>query len=218
VYDIASNTWDLSHPNMPVGVHHTACIVYKNELWVLGGRPDGINGKDGSQHTQIYNHLTKVWRTSATDPSIPHYPYAVAGTGPAVMYDGEFYIFGGGCKHSKFTNANSIFNETRILNPVTGVWRYGPNMLTPREAISPVLWAEKSKIYVVTSSRAMAWDFTGFNEALILDGANGTNSETTNPGDKPANIHTNDKSAAISATARVYSMLMALIAIVLLVL
>jgi len=221
VYDIASNTWDNSHPDMPLAVHHTAFIVYKDELWILGGRPDGMNGKLGSSQTQIYNPVTRVWRTSITDASIPHYPYPVAGTGPAVNYGGEFFIFGGGCMNSQYTNANNIFPYSRILNPETGVWRYGPNMLTPREAICPVLYAEKSKIYVVTSSRAMAWDFTAFNEALVLDalpGGAASGNPTETGANKPATVHTNNKSAAVPMVANVFSVMFSLLFIIVLVL
>jgi hypothetical protein len=194
VYDIASDTWDLNHPDMPEPVHHATPFVYNNELWIMGGRGSGAVGKEGTKTTQVYNPETKTWRSSLTDASIPTYPHPVTATGPAVKYGGEYFIFGGGAKNNPATNVNNIFPMVRILNPATGVWRYGPDMITPREAIWPVLY--KDRIFVVTSSRSMSWDYTGINEVLQLDAPVG--GEPTATGDSTGtadNVDTGDNVA-----------------------
>jgi hypothetical protein len=67
MYDLATDKWSYDHPNMPTPVHHATWFVWDNELWIMGGRISGQEGKDGVATTQIYNPQTKSWRTSDQD-------------------------------------------------------------------------------------------------------------------------------------------------------
>jgi len=184
-YDVASNTWDFTLPDMPIPVHHATYFVHNKEFYVMGGRGSGADGKKGIDTAQVYNPTSKTWRTSISDPTIPKLEMPRTATGPGVWYGDEIFILGGGAKSGIGANELDIFPQVSILNPYTKTWRRGPDMITPREAMNPVLYQKDgvAKIYATTSSRSMSWDYSGINEALILDGPIGghTNPPTTMP-------------------------------------
>ena len=64
-FNMETNTWTAQTP-MPIGLQEHACVFWQGEIYVIGGKMDGIH-----QNTQlndivyIYNLSTRVWRTGA---------------------------------------------------------------------------------------------------------------------------------------------------------
>ena len=66
--------------------------------------------------------------------------------GNAVFYGGEFYIMGGETWNGPGATSLGVYPQVDIYNPLTNTWRRGPDMITPRHGIFPVLY--QNRIYV----------------------------------------------------------------------
>ncbi len=99
---------------MPYGRHHSAAgtdgvkviiyrlcspllspNIYHFKFYIFGGR-DGKNTiSQGFADVQVFNPLTNIWSTSATDATIAPMLEGRGGAGAAVYIRGYFYVFGG---------------------------------------------------------------------------------------------------------------------------
>jgi len=120
--------------------------------------------------------------TSDTDPDkFTPLPWGMTATGNCVIYDDEIYIMGGGAMENPYANpVTHILPQTHIYNPTTKEWKLGPNMITPREAISPILHG--NKIFVFGSSPSMAWDYSNVVEHLLIEDVPASSIMTEAPG------------------------------------
>ena len=136
VYDPALDTWDdggaLNLAPMPVGVNHAASASDGAQLWVFGGRQGGNFPQPGFDTVQVYDPATDVWDSSSQAQSqLTPMPSGRGGTGRAVLFAGEFYVFGG-------EEPGNVFDEVFVYRPSTNGWREDAPMPTARHGIFPV--------------------------------------------------------------------------------
>lgn len=141
-YDPLDNTW-TEMAAMPQGRNHAAAATDGTKLYIFGGRgPGSGNGNsvaNGFDTLQIYDPTTNTWRSSLDAGStLAPLPQARGGTGRAVYYEGEFYIFGGETTDGAGATANKVYERVDIYNPTTNTWRRGAPMPTARHGIFPV--------------------------------------------------------------------------------
>ena len=165
VYDPVTDTWN-NLPSMPRSLNHAASATDGQFLYVFGGRGGNNNTSNGFDSVQIFDPLTNTWRTSDTAGSgIAPLPQARGGMGKAVFANGEFYVMGGETKNGPGANEHHTYNRVDIYNPTTNTWRRGPDMITARHGIFPLL--DGDRIYVAAGGpRSMQ---AGFNVSNVME-------------------------------------------------
>ena len=138
VYDPAANTW-TSLGALPLGVNHAAAATDGVRMFVFGGRQGPNIPQPGFSTVQAYDPVAGTWQTSTAGQLAPM-PLPRGGTGRAVWYRGEFFVFGGE------DNLN-VFREVQAYAPTTNTWRRDADMPTARHGIFPVLYQDR--VFVV---------------------------------------------------------------------
>jgi N-acetylneuraminic acid mutarotase/glucose/arabinose dehydrogenase len=149
VYDPVSNSWTAIAP-MPTKVNHAAAATDGQKLYIFGGRQGGNSPQPGFKNVQIYDPATDTWEDSGQPgSSISEMPSGRGGTGRAVYYKGEFYVFGGETSDSDDPEATPgrVFAQVQVYNPVRNTWRQEAHMPTARHGIWPLLF--QSRIHVI---------------------------------------------------------------------
>jgi len=160
VYDPVLDEWDqggsLNLAPMPTKVNHAAAASDGSRLWVFGGRQGGNWPQAGLDTVQCYDPLTDTWDSSdlVQSPLAPM-PLPRGGTGRAVFYKGEFYVFGG-------EDASVAFGEVQAYRPSTGTWRVEADMPTPRHGVFPALF--QGRMYLVGGGVV-----AGFSSSDVLE-------------------------------------------------
>ena len=137
-YDPVGDSWTTVAP-MPLGVNHAAAATDGERLFVFGGRQGPNIPQPGFSNVQIYDPVSDTWQTSMAGTVAPM-PLPRGGTGKAVWYRGEFYVFGG-------EDAASAFGDVQAYDPATNSWRMESSMPTARHGIFPVLFQDR--IFIV---------------------------------------------------------------------
>jgi glucose/arabinose dehydrogenase/N-acetylneuraminic acid mutarotase len=145
LYDPLLDDWDqggtLNLANMPTPVNHAAAMSDGTKLWVFGGRQGGNTPQAGFDTVQSYDPVTGIWDSSdLVQSSLTPMPLARGGTGRAVWFGSEFYVFGG-------ESVGTVFPEVQVYRPASNTWRAEADMLTARHGTSPV--AFQDRIFVV---------------------------------------------------------------------
>jgi glucose/arabinose dehydrogenase len=145
-YDIASNTWTML-ASMPTGKgrNHAAAGSDGTRFYVFGGRGVGSGESNvvanGFPDVQIYNPISNTWQASF-DPgsTLDPLPFGRGGTGRAVFYQGELYVFGGETLDGAGAVAGNVFNRVDVYDPALDAWRLERLMPTARHGVAPVIW------------------------------------------------------------------------------
>lgn len=145
-YDIASNTWTMLAP-MPAGKgrNHAAAGSDGTRFYVFGGRGVGSGESNvvanGFPDVQIYNPISNTWQASFDAGStLDPLPFGRGGTGRAVFYQGELYVFGGETLNGPGAVAGNVFNRVDVYDPALDAWRLERLMPTARHGVAPVVW------------------------------------------------------------------------------
>lgn len=153
VYDPVLDTW-TSLQSMPVqqGRNHAASGTDSEKFYVLGGRGFGSGNANevanGFDTVQIYDPDTDSWETSLdAGSSLAPMPIGRGGTGSAIWYQDEFYIFGGETKTGPGATPSGTYDRVDVYDPATNTWRLEAPLPTARHGIDPVLYA--SRIFLV---------------------------------------------------------------------
>ena len=142
-YNPATNAWAEMAP-MPQGRNHAASGTDGGRLFVFGGRGPGSGDSNtvanGFDTVQIYNPATNTWVSSATPGStLRPLPQARGGTGKAVFYNGEFYVFGGETATGAGATADRVYHRVDVYRVSSNTWRLEAPMPTARHGIFPLL-------------------------------------------------------------------------------
>lgn len=148
-YDPSTNRWTELAP-MPLGRNSAPAGTDGKRLFVFGGRDGGDRPHPGLTNVQVYDPATNRW--SSINTSVPR---PTGGIVKAPYHDGEFYILGG-------ETETNVVGRVDIYNPETNTWRRGPDMITPRHGIYPLLHA--GRIYVAGGGVVV-----GKSESRILE-------------------------------------------------
>jgi len=143
VYDPQTDTWDAggSLSPMPVGVNHAASSTDGAQFMVFGGRSGPNVPQDGFDVVQVYDPLTDAWDASGQGGStLTPMPQGRGGTGRAVWYQDEFYVFGG-------ESSSAVFAEVFVYDPVANTWRMDEGMPTARHGTFPVRF--QSRLFLI---------------------------------------------------------------------
>jgi N-acetylneuraminic acid mutarotase len=147
-YDPALDTWSVSAlAPMPQGRNHAAPTTDGEKLYVFGGRTGGNWVANGFDEVQISDPVLDTWESSAdVGSSLAPLPQARGGTGKAVWYQGEFYVFGGETQNGAGATPMGVYDRVDVYDPVANTWRLEAPMPTARHGIFPVLY--ESRIFV----------------------------------------------------------------------
>jgi N-acetylneuraminic acid mutarotase len=148
-YNPATNQWTELAP-MLVGRNSAPAGTDGRRLFVFGGRDGGDRPHPGLTNVQVYDPATNRWSNVNTIV-----PRPTGGIVKAPFYNGEFYIIGG-------ETDSAVVARVDIYNPATNTWRRGPDMITPRHGIYPVL--QNARIYVAGGGVVV-----GKSESRILE-------------------------------------------------
>ena len=138
---------------MPTGQgrNHAAAGTDGERFWILGGR--GVGSGDGNwvangfEDVQVYDPATNTWSASFdTGSTLAPLPNGRGGTGKAVWYKGELYVFGGETLTGSGAVAGNVFARVDAYDPVLNTWRTEKLMPTPRHGVFPVL--HEGKIWI----------------------------------------------------------------------
>jgi N-acetylneuraminic acid mutarotase len=123
--------------SMATMVNHAASGTDGEKFYVFGGRQGGNFPQPGFDTVQVYDPVADTWDSSDMGgSSLTPMPQGRGGTGHAVFYRGEFYVFGG---ESNVT----VFDESFAYDPVANTWREAATMLAGRHGIYPVLFQNR---------------------------------------------------------------------------
>ena len=110
VYVLDGGRWRASAP-LPRPVHAFGAVVFRGEIWVIGGR----RGERQLREVWIFNPTTNRWRAGPTLPK----PMELLG---ATVVGDEIH---------------AVWEDTyQIYDADAGRWRDGPPPLVPRHALS----------------------------------------------------------------------------------
>jgi N-acetylneuraminic acid mutarotase len=160
VYDPAANTWTSIAP-MPQGRHHTAAATDGTRFWIFGGRVGQNVLANGTSDVQVYDPATNMWTTNLTSTTLKAMPFPRSGMGKAAYLNGEFYVMGGETLNGAGA-VKQVYSRVDIYTSLTNAWRTGPNMLTGRHGLFPVVIG--SQIWV-----AGGGDKVGVSASALLE-------------------------------------------------
>jgi N-acetylneuraminic acid mutarotase/glucose/arabinose dehydrogenase len=146
-YDPQTDTWGPALAPMPVGRNHAAAATDGGKLFVFGGRTGPNQVSNGFDDVQVYDPATDSWTWDKDGVSgLAPLPIGRGGTGKAVYYQGEFYVFGGETLDGPGAKPQGVYDRVDVYDPATNTWRLEAPMPTARHGIFPVL--HQSRIWV----------------------------------------------------------------------
>ena len=151
-YNPLTDSWTMLAPMAAgKGRNHAAAGSDGQRFYVFGGRGVGSGASNvvanGFDHVQIYNPTTNTWTASFDAGStIAPMPFGRGGTGKAVWFDGEFYVFGGETLTGLGAKPGNVYDRVDVYNPSTNTWRTETVMPTPRHGVFPILY--QGRVYV----------------------------------------------------------------------
>jgi glucose/arabinose dehydrogenase/N-acetylneuraminic acid mutarotase len=165
VYDPLTDEWNgavggvggAPRAPMPVGVNHAAAATDGSRLWVFGGRQGGNFPQPGFVNVQVYDPLSDSWLNSATSGALTSMPLGRGGTGRAVYYRDEFYVFGG-------ESNSAVFDDVQAYNPAIDGWRTDADMPTARHGIFPI--AFEGRVLVIGGGIQAGFSDSDYNEVF----------------------------------------------------
>ena len=135
---------------MPTPVNHAAAATDGQRLWVFGGRQGGNTPQPGFTNVQVFDPATSLWDDSGqVGSNLVDMPSGRGGTGRAVHYKGELYVFGGETSDTNDSEADpgGVFPQVFAYDSATNTWRQDARMPTARHGIWPTLF--QSRIHVI---------------------------------------------------------------------
>ncbi|MBV1928947.1 MAG: hypothetical protein KUG81_05485, partial [Gammaproteobacteria bacterium] len=142
-YDLALDTWTPQAPmTIPGGVAYAAGASDGTHFYVFGGRGGDGSPAPGLGLVQVFELTSGTWQTSADVGTVyPELPAGRAGTGAALWYKGEFYVFGGETSDADpdpEATPDKVFAQVQVWNPTTLTWRREADMKVARHGLWPV--------------------------------------------------------------------------------
>lgn len=148
-YNPTTNRWTELAP-MPIGRNSAPAGTDGQRLFVFGGRDGGDRPHPGFTNVQVYDPVTNRW--SSVNTNVPR---PTGGIVKAPFFNGEFHIIGG-------ETDSTVVGRVDIYNPTTNTWRRGPDMITPRHGIYPLL--RDNRIFVAGGGTVV-----GKSESRVLE-------------------------------------------------
>jgi N-acetylneuraminic acid mutarotase/glucose/arabinose dehydrogenase len=150
IYDPVLDSW-APMASMIDGRNHAAAGTDGEKMYIFGGRGPGSGDTNmvanGFADIQIYNPLLDSWESSSDWAStLAPMPFGRGGTGKAVHYQGEFYVFGGETLTGPGATPGGTYDRVDVYDPVANTWRLEALMPTARHGIFPLL--HESRIFV----------------------------------------------------------------------
>jgi N-acetylneuraminic acid mutarotase len=129
VFDPKTNTWE-NKANTPVELHHFQAVVYKNNIYVIGGMTGGYPHEKPLENIYIYNIEKDTWQKGPTMPA-----GRLRGSGGTVIYNGKIYLICG-IQDGHFDGTVTWMDE---FDPETGTWRTLPDAPRGRDHFHAVI-------------------------------------------------------------------------------
>jgi N-acetylneuraminic acid mutarotase len=153
VYEPSSESW-TPLPPLPIAVHDAACGTDGSRLFVIGGADDPQGPPQPHDDVQVFDPVVGLWDSDKLPGStLSPLPAARGGTGPAVLWQGELYVFGGESPGGPSSpgsgpgpTADGVYDRVDVLDPAAGTWRLEASLPTAGHGHFPVLF--QSRIFV----------------------------------------------------------------------
>ena len=141
VFDPASDAW-TNLQQMPSGRNHAAAATDGQRMFIFGGRRGGNFVANGFDDVMIFDPIPGTWTSTLEEAAtIAPLPVARGGTGDAVWYREEFYVFGGETLDDPNTVPGSnVYDRVDVYDPQTNTWRLEAPMTHPRHGLDPVVF------------------------------------------------------------------------------
>ncbi len=165
VYDPSTDTWSYlanNENNSGRGVEELTGAVVNNKLYVFGGVDGGA-----FNFVEEYDPSTNKWTSKAPMPTIRT-------AGPAAVYNGEIYVFGGSVAGS---SPRPSTNVVEAYNPVTNTWRTNITPM-PTALTSATVAVVGNKAYVIGGGYQDNDGIHLFSDVMVYDFS--TNTWATN--------------------------------------
>ena len=173
VYDPQLDTWTALTPGPGgKGRNHAAAGTDGQKLYIFGGRGIGSGASnvvaDGFDSVHVYDPLTDSWISSydggPPGSDLALLPQKRGGTGKAVWYHDEFYVFGGETQTNPGGHANpqGTYDRVDVYDPATNTWRLDAEMPTARHGIYPLKFG--NRIFVVAGGTS-----AGFSKSDVVE-------------------------------------------------
>lgn len=130
VYDIDTNTWELTTP-LPRPTNHPMAASVSGKLYFIGGQVSASGGGPFLGEVHEFDPLTELWTPQASMPT-------ARGGGVAAVIDDKIYVAGGRPPHG---------NDFAVYDPANDEWTPLPDIPTDRNHTAAA--AIDGKMYVV---------------------------------------------------------------------
>lgn len=141
VFDPKTNIWEHKG-NTPVEVHHFQAVVYKNNIYVIGGMTGGYPHEKPLENIYIYNIQKDEWQKGPAMPA-----GRLRGSGGTVVYKSKIYLVCG-IQDGHFDGTVAWMDE---FDPETGAWRTLPDAPHARDHFHGVVIG--SRLYCAAGRR-----------------------------------------------------------------
>jgi len=151
-YDLQTDTWHtLASMPSQKGRNHAAAGTDGRKFYIFGGRGVGSGSgnvvANGFADVHVYDPQTDTWdSTNDVGSSLVPLPIGRGGTGKAVYFQKEFYVFGGETLNGPGAQPGNVYDRVDVYDPLSHTWRTETVMPTARHGIFPLLY--QGKIYV----------------------------------------------------------------------
>jgi N-acetylneuraminic acid mutarotase len=160
-YDTASNTWTTKAP-MITARHHAASAVVNGNLYVIGGRVEGISPTVNVNVNEVYDSEKNTWTCLAPMPS------KRSGIAAANFVMSSIYVFGG-------EEPSKTFNNNERYDTKTNKWFIDAPMPTARHGLGAA--SVEDRIYVLGGGPQPGLSVSNANEIfhVVIDSFQITN-------------------------------------------
>ena len=151
-YNSKTNNW-ISKSPMPTPRHHVASAVVDGNVYVIGGRVQGVSPIANVNVTEMYNPKMNIWVTLYSMPS------ERSGISAASINNTTIYVFGG-------EDITKTYNNNERYDTNYNKWESQEPLPTARHGLSAV--SINDKIYVIGGGPEPGLSVTNVNEIVNI--------------------------------------------------
>ena len=133
--------------------HHAASAVVDGNIYVIGGRVQGVSPITNVNVNEMYDSKMDIWVTLNSMPS------ERSGIGAASINNTIIYVFGG-------EDVTKTYNNNEIYNVKSNEWESQQPLPTARHGLSAV--SINDKIYVIGGGPEPGLSVTNVNEIFNI--------------------------------------------------
>jgi N-acetylneuraminic acid mutarotase len=153
-YNSKTNNW-VSKSSMPTPRHHVASAVIDGNIYVIGGRIQGISPITNVNVNEMYDPKIDTWMTLESMPS------KRSGISAASINNTAIYVFGG-------EDLIKTYNNNEKYDVKSNEWESQEPMPTSRHGLAVVVYANDDNIYVIGGGPEPGLSVSSVNEIFNI--------------------------------------------------